>query len=98
MGEIDDFESPVLRIDHDEAEAVPTLWLDRPKARNAMGMDLWRDLPRAMDVLSLDTAVRAVVIAAEGPHFTVGLDLKAMGSVLSGGAEGEAAGGDGGGS
>jgi enoyl-CoA hydratase len=100
MGEIDGFESPVLRIDRDgaETETVATLWLDRPEARNAMGMDLWRDLPRAMDVLSRDTAVRAVVIAAEGPHFTVGLDLKAMGSVLSGGAEGEAAGGDGGGS
>jgi enoyl-CoA hydratase len=91
MGEIDGFESPVLRIDRDtvEAEAVATLWLDRPEARNAMGMDLWRDLPRAMDVLNRDTAVRAVVIAAEGPHFSVGLDLKAMGSVLSGGGSGE---------
>jgi enoyl-CoA hydratase len=90
MGEIEGFESPVLRIEHDEAEAVATLWLDRPEARNAMGMDLWRDLPRAMDALAGDTGVRAVVIAAEGPHFSVGLDLKAMGGMLSGG------GGDGG--
>src|ERR1700727_2043854 len=89
MGEIDGFESPVLRIDHDEAEAVATLWLDRPEARNAMGMDLWRDLPRAMGALSADTGVRAVVIAAEGPHFSVGLDLKAMGGMLSGGDTGD---------
>ena len=54
MGEIDDFQSPVLTIEHDEAEAVATLWLDRPEARNAMGSDLWRDLPRAMDLLSAD--------------------------------------------
>ncbi len=90
MGEIVDFESPVLRIAHDEADAggVATLWLDRAEARNAMGVDLWRDLPRAMAVLSADTTVRAVVVAAEGPHFSVGLDLKAMGSMLTGGGGG----------
>ena len=29
--------------------------------------------------------MRAVVVAAKGPHFSVGLDLKAMGGMLSGG-------------
>jgi enoyl-CoA hydratase len=90
MGKMVDFESPVLRIEHDEAEAVATLWLDRAEARNAMGVDLWRDLPRAMAVLSADTTVRVVVVAAEGPHFSVGLDLKAMGSMLTGGDSGGA--------
>ncbi len=83
MGEIADFESPVLRITRDEG--VATLWLDRAEARNAMGVDLWRDLPRAMAVLSADPTVRVVVVAAQGPHFSVGLDLKAMGSMLTGG-------------
>jgi enoyl-CoA hydratase len=87
MGETVDFESPVLRIEHDGAEAVATLWLDRAEARNAMGVELWRDLPRAMDVLSADTTVRVVVVAAQGPHFSVGLDLKAMGSMLAGGGD-----------
>ena len=87
MGEIVDFESPVLRLDEGQG-GVATLWLDRAEARNAMGVDLWRDLPRAMAVLSADTAVRAVVVAAEGPHFSVGLDLKAMGSMLTGGGGG----------
>ena len=84
MGEIVDFESPVLRIEAGE-EGVATLWLDRPEARNAMGVELWRDLPRAMAVLSGNNEVRAVVVAAEGPHFSVGLDLKAMGAMLTGG-------------
>ncbi len=88
MGEIDDFQSPVLTIEHDEAEAVATLWLDRPEARNAMGTDLWQDLPRAMDLLSADTAVRVVVVAAKGPHFSVGLDLKEMGTTLTEGGGG----------
>ena len=87
MGEIIDFESPVLRIEHDQAEAVATLWLDRAEARNAMGVDLWRDLPRAMAVLSADTSVRVVVVAAQGPHFSVGLDLKAMGGMLTAGGD-----------
>ncbi len=83
MADIANFDSPVLSIEQDEH--VATVWLDRPEARNAMGMDLWRDLPRAMAAVSGDAEVRAVVIAAKGPHFSVGLDLKAMGSVLSGG-------------
>jgi enoyl-CoA hydratase len=101
MGEIVDFESPVLRLEAGE-EGVATLWLDRPEARNAMGVDLWRDLPRAMAVLSGDNEVRAVVVAAEGPHFSVGLDLKAMGSMLTGGGSdgnsGDGSSGGGGGS
>jgi Delta3,5-Delta2,4-dienoyl-CoA isomerase len=88
MAEIDEFQSPVLSVEHDEAEAVATLWLDRPEARNAMGSDLWRDLPRAMDLLSADTSVRVVVVAAKGPHFSVGLDLKEMGGMLAGGGSG----------
>jgi enoyl-CoA hydratase len=91
MGEIAEFESPVLSIEQDEG--VATVWLDRAEARNAMGPDLWRDLPRAMAAVSGDPAVRAVVIAAKGPHFSVGLDLKAMGHVLTAGGDREAPGG-----
>ncbi len=96
MGEIVDFESPVLRITRNgaEAEGVATLWLDRAEARNAMGVDLWRDLPRAMAALSADTAVRVIVVAAQGPHFSVGLDLKAMGGMLTGGGGGGGGGDD----
>ncbi len=88
MGEhagIEGFGSPVLRIERDDD--VATLWLDRPEARNAMGMDLWRDLPKAMALLSDDNSVRVVVVAAKGPHFSVGLDLKAMGNLLAGGGD-----------
>jgi enoyl-CoA hydratase len=76
------FTSPVLRIERHDTLA--TVWLDRPEARNAMGEDLWRDLPMAMQVVSEDPDVRVVVIAAKGPHFSVGLDLKAMGGMLAG--------------
>ena len=54
----------VLSIERDGH--VATLWLDRPEARNAMGPAFWADLPLAMDELSADRAVRAIVIAARG--------------------------------
>jgi enoyl-CoA hydratase len=57
---------------------VATLWLDRPEKRNAMGPAFWSDLPRAMAAIACDPDVRAVVVAARGPHFSVGLDLTAM--------------------
>ncbi len=68
---------------------VATLWLNNPDKRNAMNPDFWRELPIAMKALSADENVRAVVIAARGPHFTAGLDLKTMGGTISGGGSGE---------
>ncbi len=66
---------------------VATLWLDRPDARNAMGTAFFDGLPKAMAELGADRGVRAVVIAARGPHFSVGLDLKSMASLLTGGTQ-----------
>lgn len=74
------FSSEVFTIERDGS--VATLWLDSPERRNAMGPAFWADLPHAMGVLSDEDAVRAVVLAARGPAFTVGLDLKTMGPLL----------------
>ena len=76
---IDSFSSEVLTIE--TQGHVATLWLDRPEKRNAMGPDFWDDLPVAMHAIGADPAVRAVVIAARGPHFSVGLDLVAMADI-----------------
>jgi enoyl-CoA hydratase len=74
------FSSDVLTV---EAEGhVATLWLDRPEKRNALGPAFWTDLPRAMAAIGSEPDIRAVVIAAKGPHFSVGLDLVAMGGLL----------------
>jgi enoyl-CoA hydratase len=95
MGQIAAFSSPVLSIE--QHDAVATVWLDRPEARNAMGPELWTDLPRAMAAVTEDADVRAVVVAAKGPHFSVGLDLKVMGGLLTGGEGGGSVGSGGGG-
>lgn len=76
------FSSEVLEIE--VSGHVATLWLDREAKRNALGRDFWADLPRAADELAELDDLRAVVLAARGPHFTVGLDLKEMGGALGG--------------
>ena len=79
---IESFASEVFTIEVDGH--VATLWLDRPEKRNAMGPAFWDDLPIAMAALGGDPSVRAVVIAARGPHFSVGLDLVAMAGIGAG--------------
>ncbi len=69
---------------------VATLWLDRPEALNAMGPELFEDLPVIVRALDADDGVRAIVVAAKGRHFTAGLDLVAMGPLLMGGGGGGA--------
>jgi enoyl-CoA hydratase len=84
-----DFSSEVLTL---EVQGhIATLWLDRVEARNAMGRALWRDLPRAAQAVKANRSVRVLVIAARGPHFTVGLDLKELGtSLVNGGSDASA--------
>ncbi|HLI43079.1 MAG TPA: crotonase/enoyl-CoA hydratase family protein [Acidimicrobiales bacterium] len=64
---------------------VATVFLDRPEKRNAMGMPFFAELPRAMAELGGDREIRAIVIAARGPHFCVGLDLSTLAEVGAGG-------------
>jgi enoyl-CoA hydratase/carnithine racemase len=64
-----EFSSEVLTLEVDGH--VATLWLDREEARNAMGSALWRDLPVAAAAVASDREIRALIIAAKGPHFSV---------------------------
>ncbi len=84
MSSSSSFTSEVLSITTDGP--VATLWLDRPEARNAMAPQFFEDLPRAVAEINADATIRAIVVAAKGPHFSVGLDLKAVGA--SGGFSG----------
>ena len=49
-----------------------------------MGPPFWSDLPRALEAIASDPTFRVVVVAAKGPHFSVGLDLVAMSELLVG--------------
>jgi enoyl-CoA hydratase/carnithine racemase len=57
---------------------VLTLTLNRPEARNALSEMLMRALQLSLDEAADDKSVKVVVIAAKGPAFSAGHDLKEM--------------------
>lgn len=67
---------PILLRNRDGA--VATLTLNRPKARNALSLDMIAALKAAVDELSVDEAISAVIIKAKGPGFCAGHDLKEL--------------------
>jgi enoyl-CoA hydratase/carnithine racemase len=58
--------------------SIAVLILNRPQARNSLSEQLINELHEAIDAAGNDPAVRAVVIAASGPAFSSGHDLKEL--------------------
>ena len=58
---------------------VAVVWLDRPDKRNAFAPEFWTSFPTIIEEVGDDPEIRAVVVAAKGTAFTVGIDLKAFG-------------------
>jgi enoyl-CoA hydratase/carnithine racemase len=57
---------------------IVVLTLNRPDARNSLSEGLIADLHAALSDIHADKSVRAVVIAANGPAFSAGHDMKEM--------------------
>jgi enoyl-CoA hydratase/carnithine racemase len=57
---------------------IVVLTLNRPEARNSLSEGLIADLHAALSDIHADKSVRAVVIAANGPAFSAGHDMKEM--------------------
>ncbi len=62
----------------DDAGGVATLTLNRVAARNALSLGLMAALQREIDTIAGDDTVRVVVIAANGPAFCAGHDLREL--------------------
>jgi len=63
-------------IRYDVDGAIATVTLNRPDAANAQNSQLIDELDAALDLADADDAIRVVVLAAEGKHFSAGHDLK----------------------
>ncbi|KUG03240.1 3-hydroxybutyryl-coa dehydratase [hydrocarbon metagenome] len=57
---------------------VAILSLNRPDRWNAVNIDMLCNLEKIQDNISRDKAIKAVVINANGIHFSVGMDLDAL--------------------
>ena len=57
---------------------VATILLNRPARRNALSMDLMRELIAALEEIGENRDIAAVILAGEGPVFCAGHDLGEM--------------------
>lgn len=64
----------------DRNDAVATVTLNRPGARNALSQELRKSLWQAMTELEADESVAAIVLTGADPAFCAGLDLKELAS------------------
>jgi enoyl-CoA hydratase/carnithine racemase len=71
-----DAAAPVLLRERDNS--VATLVLNRPQPRNSLSDALLTELSGALADIASDRTVRAVIIAANGPAFCAGHDLKEL--------------------
>lgn len=62
----------------EDADGVATLTLNRPRARNGLSEALLEALQSNLDEIAANEAVRVVVLAANGPAYCAGHDLKEM--------------------
>ena len=70
---LDDLRLETLTLDVDD-KAIATLTLNRPEKRNALNL---HTIEQLVDFFALipRTEIRAVILAANGDHFSAGLDL-----------------------
>ncbi len=78
MGSGDDMASGDLILFERPADGVARLVVNRPEARNAQSVDLLYRLDDAFTRALLDDAVRVIIVAAAGVHFSTGHDLRQL--------------------
>ena len=66
---------PSIRYE-EAAPKVARIWLDRADTRNAQDTRLLYELNDAFDRAAQDDDISVIVLAAEGPHFSSGHDLR----------------------
>jgi enoyl-CoA hydratase/carnithine racemase len=62
----------------EDVSPIAVLTLNRPQARNSLSEDLLAALSDALAAISADASVRAVIIAANGPAFCAGHDMREL--------------------
>ncbi|MBL8585297.1 MAG: enoyl-CoA hydratase [Bradyrhizobiaceae bacterium] len=62
----------------EDLSGIAILTLNRPKARNTLSDAMLAALSEAFGLIARDRSIRAVVLAAKGPAFCAGHDLKEM--------------------
>src|SRR5438552_13274673 len=69
-------QSPILQ--HETLGSIAVLTLNRPDARNSLSEGLIAELHAALNDIADEKNIRALVIAANGPAFSAGHDMKEL--------------------
>ena len=72
--------APLVLVDRPSAH-VAVVTLNRPERMNSMAFDVMVPLRSALDALSYDNSVRAIVLTGAGRGFSSGADHKSAGAV-----------------
>jgi len=72
----------VVRLER--RDAVATITLDRPGARNALTWAMYEELDRAIDRVGSEPDVRVVVLRGAGGNFAAGTDISQFAAFASG--------------
>ena len=72
----------VVRLER--RDAVATITLDRPGARNALTWAMYEELDRALDRVGSESEVRVVVVRGAGGNFAAGTDISQFAAFASG--------------
>jgi len=72
----------VVRLER--RDAVATITLDRPSARNALTWAMYEELDRAIDRVGSEPDVRVVVLRGAGGNFAAGTDISQFAAFASG--------------
>jgi enoyl-CoA hydratase/carnithine racemase len=72
--------SSSLILLREDRSGIAVLTLNRPQARNSLSEALLKALGDALSAIAHDHTVRAVILAAHGPAFSAGHDLKELNS------------------
>lgn len=68
--------SHTSQLHREDQGPITILTLDRPEKRNALSRALIAELSDTLDQIASEPGVRVLVLAAEGPVFCAGMDLK----------------------
>jgi enoyl-CoA hydratase/carnithine racemase len=71
-------------VRYDRRDAIATITLDRPSARNALTWEMYSALDQILDRVASEDGVRVAVLRGAGGHFAAGTDIAQFASFTSG--------------
>lgn len=66
------------------ANNIAHIEMSRPQKRNAMSRAFWAELPEIIRDIDSNAKARVIVLSAQGPVFSAGIDVSMFGSDISG--------------